>query len=149
LAVTPAPGHNRGAPSPFPEIVHALLGFRLGRSRNGFVRPGAAQEGLGETFEQFVADLTKTGHYQVEGADVAARCILLRIGQWALDCRERIPTAAEFRFELIDFLDSFTKGMGEFRDTVRDHPAPGPNARKSFARIFATVLTAQYNSSEP
>jgi hypothetical protein len=54
-----------------------------------------------------------------------ARCILLRIGQWALDCREHIPSAAQFRNELLDCLDSFTEGMREFRDAVREHPAPG------------------------
>jgi hypothetical protein len=54
-----------------------------------------------------------------------ARCILLRVGQWALDCRERIPSAAEFRYELFSCLDSFTEGMQEFRKAVQDYPAPG------------------------
>jgi hypothetical protein len=54
-----------------------------------------------------------------------ARCILLRVGQWALDCRERIPSAAEFRDGLLDCLDSFTEGMREFRQALRDRPAPG------------------------
>jgi hypothetical protein len=54
-----------------------------------------------------------------------ARCILLRVGQLALDCRQRIPSAAEFRDQLLDHLDSFTEGMREFRQAVRDHPAPG------------------------
>jgi hypothetical protein len=54
-----------------------------------------------------------------------ARCVLLRVGQWALDCRQRIPSAAEFRDELLDCLESFTEGMREFRQAVRDRPAPG------------------------
>ena len=29
-----------------------------------------------------------------------ARCLLLKVGQWALDCREYIPSAARFREEL-------------------------------------------------
>ncbi len=53
-----------------------------------------------------------------------ARCFLLKVGQWALDCRERIPSAAEFRAELLESLDSFTEGMREFREAVRDHPPP-------------------------
>jgi hypothetical protein len=60
-----------------------------------------------------------------KGQQRFARCILLRVGQWALDCRERIPSAAEFRDELLDCLDSFTDGMREFRQALRDHPAPG------------------------
>jgi hypothetical protein len=58
-----------------------------------------------------------------------ARCILLKLGQWALDCRQRIPSAAEFRDELIGCLDLFIKGMREFRDAVREHPAPGQASR--------------------
>jgi hypothetical protein len=54
-----------------------------------------------------------------------ARCILLRLGQWALDGRASIPSAAEFRDELIDCLDSFTQGMREFREAVKVHSAPG------------------------
>ena len=53
-----------------------------------------------------------------------ARCILLRIGQWAWTAAEYIPSAAQFRNELIDCLDAFTKGMREFRDAVKEHPAP-------------------------
>jgi hypothetical protein len=53
------------------------------------------------------------------------RCILLKVGQWALDCRERIPPAAEFRQRLMESLDEFTEGMREFRDAVRKNPAPG------------------------
>lgn len=58
-----------------------------------------------------------------------ARCLLLRLGQWALDCRQRIPSAAEFRDELIDYLELFIKGMREFRDAVREHPALGQASR--------------------
>lgn len=47
-----------------------------------------------------------------------ARCMLLRIGQWALDCRQHIPTAARFRMELLDRLDEFTTGMREFSEAV-------------------------------
>jgi hypothetical protein len=58
-----------------------------------------------------------------------ARCILLKLGQWALNCRQRIPSAAEFRDELIDCLDLFIKGMREFRDAARENPAPGGRSR--------------------
>jgi hypothetical protein len=54
-----------------------------------------------------------------------ARCILLKAGQWALDCRERIPTAAQFRDRLTESLTDFTDGMREFREAVRDNPPPG------------------------
>lgn len=52
------------------------------------------------------------------------RCLILKAGQWATDCRERIPSAADFRVELLEFLDSFMKGMREYRQAVRDNPPP-------------------------
>jgi len=54
-----------------------------------------------------------------------ARCILLKVGQWALDCREHVPSAADFRCQLFECLESFCEGMREFREAVREHPVPG------------------------
>jgi hypothetical protein len=54
-----------------------------------------------------------------------ARCLFLRAGQWALDCRERIPSAEQFRVELFTFLEAFIGGMRDYRQAVRDHPPPG------------------------
>lgn len=53
-----------------------------------------------------------------------ARCLFLKAGQWALDCREYIPSAEEFRLELLEFLDCLIKGMREFRQAVQDNPPP-------------------------
>lgn len=53
-----------------------------------------------------------------------ARCVLLRVGQWALDCRERIPAAWEFRDELFEYLDTFLEGMREYRRAVQENPPP-------------------------
>ena len=71
-----------------------------------------------------------------------ARCILLKIGQWALDCREHIPTAARFRCELIDCLDSFAAGMRELRGAVREHPAPGRSSMTLCIHCLAAELPA-------
>ncbi len=43
-----------------------------------------------------------------------ARCVLLRTSQWALDCRETIPAAKQFRRQFLDYL-------GEMTDGVRDY----------------------------
>jgi hypothetical protein len=63
-----------------------------------------------------------------------ARCLLLRTGQWALDCRERIPSAAEFRQELFIFLEGFVKGMREYRQAVRN------NCPQCERRVFSLAL---------
>jgi hypothetical protein len=46
------------------------------------------------------------------------RCLFLKAGQWALDCRERIPSAEEFRLQLFEFLREFITGMREYRQAV-------------------------------
>jgi hypothetical protein len=43
-----------------------------------------------------------------------ARCVLLRTGQWALDCREEIPNADEVRSKLSFFLADMLSGAREF-----------------------------------
>lgn len=53
-----------------------------------------------------------------------ARCLFLKAGQWALDCRERIPSAEEYRLELFEFLSSFINGMRDYRQAVRENPPP-------------------------
>jgi hypothetical protein len=53
-----------------------------------------------------------------------ARCLFVKAGQWALDCRERVPSAEQFRLELFELLDGLIKGMREFRQAVRDNPPP-------------------------
>jgi hypothetical protein len=50
-----------------------------------------------------------------------ARCLLLKISQWALDCRSRIPSAQQFRDQFEKYLQDFVGGMREFRQAVRDH----------------------------
>jgi hypothetical protein len=54
-----------------------------------------------------------------------ARCLLLRTGQWALDCRESIPSASEFRAALIRFLNEFLEGMRQYRHLMRLQKARG------------------------
>jgi hypothetical protein len=54
-----------------------------------------------------------------------ARCLLLKAGQWALDCRERIPSAKEFRQELFHLLEVFVKRMREYRLALREGRPPG------------------------
>jgi DNA methylase len=53
-----------------------------------------------------------------------ARCLLLNVGQWALDCRQRVPAAAEFRDALFARLGVLCEGMREYRQAVKDNPPP-------------------------
>jgi hypothetical protein len=46
------------------------------------------------------------------------RALLLRTGQWALDCRSDVPSAAQFRERLVEFLEEMIKGVTAYRDVA-------------------------------
>ncbi|MBI3644761.1 MAG: site-specific DNA-methyltransferase [Acidobacteriales bacterium] len=48
-----------------------------------------------------------------------ARCALLRTAQWALDCREDIPSASEIRKRFLFFVTEMIDGARQFTTTVR------------------------------
>lgn len=54
-----------------------------------------------------------------------ARCLILKLSQWALDCRSRIPAASDFRDHLREYLGQFLEGMREFRRAVKGHRPAG------------------------
>jgi hypothetical protein len=46
------------------------------------------------------------------------RCIALRTGQWALDCRSHVPTASEFQKRFLAYSNTMTRGAALFSDSV-------------------------------
>jgi DNA methylase len=48
-----------------------------------------------------------------------ARCILLRAGQWALDCRSKIPSTTEFRSQLTIFGQEIIDAAHEYTSSVK------------------------------
>jgi hypothetical protein len=48
-----------------------------------------------------------------------ARCLLLRTGQWALDCRKNPPSVDSFRARFLAFLEEMGRGALEFSKAVR------------------------------
>ena len=48
-----------------------------------------------------------------------ARCVLLKTSQWALDCRQEIPTARSFREKFSEYMQEMIKGAIEYSNTVR------------------------------
>lgn len=50
-----------------------------------------------------------------------ARCVLLRAGQWALDCKQRTPTAPEFRMKLQTYAHEMIQGMEELSAQAHGH----------------------------
>jgi hypothetical protein len=48
-----------------------------------------------------------------------ARCVLLRTGQWALDCRSKVPSASEFREQFGTFLDEMLSATRNYAAVVK------------------------------
>jgi hypothetical protein len=51
-----------------------------------------------------------------------ARCVLLRLGQWALDGRKRVPTLGEARDRLAGLVEEMLGGLTEFDRVITGHP---------------------------
>ena len=65
--------------------------------------------------EQYLAslvDLPTRNHQRF------ARCVLLRCGQWAMDCRKRIPSVSEFRSVLAETLEESLEAMNGYRHAL-------------------------------
>ena len=57
------------------------------------------------------------------------RCLILRTGQWALDCREHIPTADEFRAQMRVYAEIMIDGVREFTKKLYDNRKAGSSAK--------------------
>jgi len=67
----------------------------------------------------------KVAEQAINGADrlperlqPVARCIVLKTVQWAVDCKKRFPTAADFRARIIQHAVSMTDGLQELAEQV-------------------------------
>jgi hypothetical protein len=60
------------------------------------------------------------------------RAVLLRTGQWTLDCRSDVPSVAQFRNKLTDFLEEMIESVREYRDLV----ATNGNSRRASTLIL-------------
>jgi hypothetical protein len=49
------------------------------------------------------------------------RCAILRVGQWALDCREEIPAADAIRDQFLESVSEMLSGAKEYADTARQY----------------------------
>ena len=58
---------------------------------------------------------------------LAARCIVLKTVQWAVDCKKALPTAAEFRAKIAEDTEVVVDGLQALRrrvDSLRGRPPP-------------------------
>lgn len=76
------------------------------------------------------------------------RAVLLRTGQWALDCRSDVPSAGEFRNRLEQFLDEMIEGVRAYRRVATLSDNDSPNNR-SGTRTLILHRSAEGIDDEP
>jgi hypothetical protein len=77
-----------------------------------------------------------------------ARAVLLRTGQWALDCRSDVPSANVFRGKIIEFLEEMITGVKAYRDVTA--PADDQAFTKTdLARTIILNRSAEGLEDEP
>ena len=59
---------------------------------------------------------------------LAARCIVLKTVQWAVDCKKCLPTAAGFRAKIVEDTNLVATGLAEFRNAVDSLGGKRPTA---------------------
>lgn len=50
-----------------------------------------------------------------------ARCALMKLGQWAMDCRERLPTWDEMKKHLLEDMGEMLHGLDSLAEAARSH----------------------------
>ena len=53
-----------------------------------------------------------------------ARCVLLKVGQWALDCRMNIPNTEELCLKAVEEVQKMLSGLREFEQVTRNAGVP-------------------------
>ena len=53
-----------------------------------------------------------------------ARCLLLRLGQWAVDCKKDTPQEEQIKEKLYSFLEDMFTGLDQFVFTAQSHGVP-------------------------
>jgi hypothetical protein len=72
-----------------------------------------------------------------------ARCVLLRCGQWAMDCRKVIPTVEEFRCTLIETLFQAATAMRQYRSALEEAHKTGERTVFQCVQSPADELTSE------
>ncbi len=77
--------------------------------------PSAVAKNLPATVAGFLAAALETVHsLQTPPERAFARCVLLRLGQWALDCRKRVPRGSSLRRKVETLAGAMLEGMDDF-----------------------------------
>jgi hypothetical protein len=83
------------------------------------------QDNLPWRFRKVVEQALSRAEKLDERLQPVARCIVLKTVQWAVDCKKRLPTTAEFREQMIDYSTTVVSGLKALREQVESlHTKP-------------------------
>lgn len=71
---------------------------------------------------------------------LAARCVVLKTLQWAVDCKKHLPTAAEFRNKIAEDAELVAASLGDFRKVVESLGGKRPTVE--FYNISADAIAS-------
>ena len=82
---------------------------------------------------------------------LAARCVVLKTVQWAVDCKKVLPTAAEFRTKIVEDADAIAGGLQAFRQRVEllGGRCPAVEAHHTAADAIAGVRSEALRKRRP
>src|SRR5579859_4741648 len=72
-----------------------------------------------------------------------ARCVLLHVGQWALESRQQLPTANEIRAKIVDAADEMLIGLDHFIEAAAEAGVEPPQIRRN-RRLLTTTTALGY-----
>jgi hypothetical protein len=95
-------------------------------ARNIAWQDAGYQDNLPWRFRKVVEQALSRAEKLDDRLQLVARCIVLKTVQWAVDCKKRLPTTAEFREQMIEHSATVVSGLKALREKVeslRNRPA--------------------------
>jgi hypothetical protein len=97
------------------EILEKWLADVQGARRRGIAEADEPVRNLPRHLQKTWADLmAQAAWLPVERQRHFVRCALLKTGQWAIDCKDSIPSGSDSVKQFADNLREMIKGIGEF-----------------------------------
>lgn len=71
-----------------------------------------------------------------------ARCALLRLGQWAIDCRRDVPSANHMKIQLLTQVKEMIKGLNDLVDATKNQGIPKNKVTSRRVLYLGTIQDA-------
>ncbi len=74
-----------------------------------------------------------------------ARCALLRLGQWAIDCRRDLPSASHMKIRLLTQVEEMIKGLNDLVEAAKNQGIPKNKVTCRRVLYLGTIQNARQN----